>query len=103
VTDADEAGGPAGRVYGEIEKNKAEVVRVQLQEDKGRRYVDVRTYSWAEDGPKEALRPSRKGVSLRLEQRGELRAALDALATDVAAAAAPERPAGAVAAPRGGA
>jgi hypothetical protein len=38
----------------------------------------VRTYYWAGRGPDEALRPTRKGISLAADRLPELRAALDA-------------------------
>jgi hypothetical protein len=60
-------------------------VRVQLRTYQGRRYVDIRTYFWDEHGPEETLRPTRKGVSLAAERLPELRGALDALASVLAA------------------
>ncbi|MGH2354089.1 MAG: transcriptional coactivator p15/PC4 family protein, partial [Chloroflexota bacterium] len=63
----------------DIRKNSVEVVRVALREYQGRRYLDIRLWYWSEDGPEETLRPSRKGVTLRVEQLPELRDALDTL------------------------
>ena len=66
------------RVYAELVKNKRESVRIAWRTFNGRDYVDIRTHYWSEEGPEEELRPTRKGVSLRLEQLGELREALEA-------------------------
>ncbi len=74
----------AGQIFGEIERNSQEVVRVQLRLYQGKRYVDVRTYYWDESGDVEELQPTKKGISLKVERLPELRAALDALAAAVA-------------------
>jgi hypothetical protein len=68
------AAGAMGAV--ELTKGRAEVVRAY----QGRRYADVRTYYWDGRGPDEALRPTRKGISLVADRLPALRAALDALA-----------------------
>jgi hypothetical protein len=77
--------GDGGVVVADLAKGRSEVVRVQLRTYQGRRYVDVRTYFWDEHEPEEALRPTRKGVSLAAERLPELRGALDALAAVLAA------------------
>jgi Transcriptional Coactivator p15 (PC4) len=74
----------AGDVGAEIEKSRAEVIRVQLRTFRGRRYLDVRTYYWGEGAAGEALRPTRKGVSLLADRLPELRQALDASTAAVA-------------------
>ena len=77
------AGSDDAHIYGEIQKNSAEVVRVQLRDYQGRRYLDIRTHFWSEDGPEEELRPTKKGISLSVEKLPELRAAIEALAAAV--------------------
>ena len=56
-----------------IQKNKSEHVRVMLREYKGAKFLDVRTYYAASDGE---LKPTAKGVSLRIGLIEDLRVAV---------------------------
>lgn len=58
------------RLISEFSKNSVEVIRVQFTEFKEQRLLDVRTWVIGKDG--EAYIPTRKGISLRTEQVGEL-------------------------------
>jgi hypothetical protein len=62
-----------------IEKNSRESIVVSETEYKGNKYVDVRVFYKDTDG---SLKPTRKGVSFRPEQVGELVAALSAFVDD---------------------
>ena len=59
-----------------IEKNKIEELRVALKEYKGHRYVDIRTFAepYADEG--QGRIPTKRGVTLKLEDLAELIAAL---------------------------
>ena len=62
-----------------IEKNSRESIVVSETEFKGVKLVDVRVFYKDTDGE---LKPTRKGVSVRVEQVSELVAALSALVDD---------------------
>jgi len=64
----------------EFEKSRAETIRASLKTYKGKRYVDLRTFYWAEPASgEEALAPTKKGVTIALEHLPELRKAVEAL------------------------
>lgn len=69
------AQGDGDHVVGLIEKNGREQVRVALRAYKGVQLVDVRIYYLAEG---DELRPTSKGVSLKIGKIGELIAGLQA-------------------------
>ena len=58
------------KLIAESNKNASEVVRVQLTEYDGRQLLDVRV--WVLKNEKDYI-PTKKGISLRLEQVGALR------------------------------
>ena len=59
-----------------IEKNRSEELRISLKEYKGHRYVDIRTFAepYADEG--QSRIPTKKGVTLKLEDLAEFIAAL---------------------------
>ncbi|MGR3461297.1 MAG: transcriptional coactivator p15/PC4 family protein [Roseovarius sp.] len=61
----------------DIPKNARELIRVQLREFEGRRFIDVRKHYKAEDGE---IRPTREGVTIAPEKAEALAAAIRAAA-----------------------
>ena len=61
-------------VIAKFQKNSKEAVYVAVSEYRQASYIDLRTYADYDGG---GLRPTRKGVSLRIGLLPELRAALD--------------------------
>lgn len=61
-------------IIAEIEKNSREVVRISIDEFKGHRLIDIRVFAaWGDD---DILKPTKKGVSLKIERLPDL---IDAL------------------------
>lgn len=88
----------AGRVLLELPRGRGQVLRVAVREFDGRELLDLRLWFWSEpDGGSETLMPTRKGVSLRLEQLDALRAALNGLAAELAQSGAADTPVAAAA------
>ena len=58
-----------GTLVGQITKKRDEAVVVGLQEFRGKRYIDIRTYFETDSG---AWRPTRKGVTVPLQAYTEL-------------------------------
>jgi hypothetical protein len=65
--------GAQGPVFATIKRNRGEELRVGLSSLNGRSFLDLRIWYPAEDG---LLRPSKKGVTCRLDQLPDLQAAL---------------------------
>ncbi len=55
-------------IIGEIERNETEVVRIGVEEYKGRKYVDIRTYFENDAGE---WKPTKKGVTVAPEKMDE--------------------------------
>lgn len=55
-------------MIGEIERNETEVVRIGVEEYKGRKYVDIRTYFENDAGE---WKPTKKGVTVAPEKMDE--------------------------------
>ncbi len=55
-------------MIGEIERNETEVVRVGVEEYKGRKYVDIRIYFENDAGE---WKPTKKGVTVSPEKMAE--------------------------------
>ena len=64
----------------EFNKNSTEVVKVQLTEFDGQQLLDVRV--WAVRQGKEYV-PTKKGITLRVEQIDDLKEAIDMAAEEI--------------------
>lgn len=67
---------PDSPVYEWPKNGRGEVVRAALTTFGGRRLIDLRVYYTDADG---ALKPTKKGVSIAVEQLGELETAVQRL------------------------
>lgn len=65
--------GAQGPVFATIRRSRGEELRVELSTLSGRYFADLRIWYPAED---DMLRPSKKGVTCRLDQLPDLQAAL---------------------------
>jgi len=63
-----------GKLIAEFNKNASETVRVQLTEYDGKQLLDIRV--WVQNDKGEYI-PTRKGISLRVEQVRDLKDALE--------------------------
>lgn len=71
--DNDDLKGTQGPVFATLPRSRGEELRVALSSLSGRSFLDLRIWYPAEDG---TMRPSKKGVTCRLDQLPELEAAL---------------------------
>jgi len=62
------------KIIHQFKKNANETVIVKFTQFKGKRLIDIRAFYAAENGE---LRPTQKGVSLRLDLLPELKEAID--------------------------
>lgn len=65
----------AERIVAVLDRGPTQQIQIRLNEFKGRRYLDLRTFYLDEDG--ETWKPTRKGVSIPVELFGQLKAALE--------------------------
>jgi hypothetical protein len=70
---SDEAG--ESRLIGEFEKNSREIVRASFGRFKGLDLFDLRVYAVSRSGE---MKPTRKGISIQIEQVGLLRKLINA-------------------------
>ena len=68
------------KLIAEFNKNASEVVRVQLSEYDGKQLLDIRV--WVENNKGDSI-PTRKGISLRIDQVEALKEAIDKAAEEV--------------------
>lgn len=68
------------KLIAQFNKNASEIVKVQLTEYDGRQLLDVRV--WVLKNEKDYI-PTKKGISLRLEQVGALRDAIVKAAKEI--------------------
>ncbi|MCB1327197.1 MAG: transcriptional coactivator p15/PC4 family protein [Spirochaetales bacterium] len=61
-------------VIRDIEKGGGEVIRVEISEYKGQKYLNLRV--WFTDKQSGELRPTQKGVAIRPDQYQDLKAAV---------------------------
>lgn len=71
----------AEKIVYEFQKNKQDMVRAIVRDWNGKRLVDLRVCYQDDEG---AWRPGQKGLCLRATMLPELRAAVDALESEVA-------------------
>ncbi len=67
------------KLLGVIPKNELEEIWVQIREYRKSVYLDVRVY-WRMDPDEQEWKPSKKGVTLKLDQAGDLLAILETVA-----------------------
>ena len=63
-----------------IQKNSTEQVRLSVNEYKGKKYIDIRTYFEADDGD---YKPTKKGVALSVDLYNELKEGIESLGSMV--------------------
>ena len=64
------------KILGEFEKNSVEVVRISSVEYHSNKYLDVRIWVVGDQGGKENLLPTKKGIRLHMERLSDLIQAL---------------------------
>ncbi len=69
----------ADQIVAVIDRGAGRQIQVRLNEFKGKRYVDLRQFYLDEE--QEVYKPTQKGVSIPVEQFGELKEALAKLET----------------------
>lgn len=69
------------KLISEFSKNSLETIRVMFTQFNGKKLLDLRTWVRGEDG--ESYIPTRKGISLRVEQVEELKEAIDKAAEEI--------------------
>lgn len=65
---------PDEQLIAVLSRSPTQQIQVRLNEFKGKRYLDLRTFYFDED--EEVYKPTRKGVSIPVELFEELKAAL---------------------------
>jgi len=58
----------------DIEKNKSEVIRIEISEFKEKKYINIRT--WYRDKETSELKPSQKGVAVNVDKYSLLKDAI---------------------------
>ena len=69
-----------GKLIAEFNKNASEVIRIQLTEYDGKELLDIRV--WVTRDEKDWI-PTKKGISIRTEQIGDLKQAIDKAAEEI--------------------
>lgn len=66
------------QVYGTINRNSTEIIKIALSEFEKNRYLDLRIWYSPSDGKeKDDHRPTRKGLTIKLEQLEDFKKAVD--------------------------
>ena len=60
-------------LFGEITKPNGDKIRITLNEWEGREYIDLRIYYDASTGEEADPRPTKKGITIKAENLGELK------------------------------